>query len=89
MMTRWLEFLETVATSKLALAVALLVIVCQLVAVGAVASEQVHQGQQRELARKDQRLAEQRCLEMQTQRQETVAGCPHRIAHRIVYVAYR
>jgi hypothetical protein len=67
------------------LALALLVIFCQLVAVAAVASEQVHQGQQRELARKDRRLAEMRCLEMQTQHRGTVPGCPQ----RIIYVAHR
>jgi hypothetical protein len=85
MMARWLEFLETLSTSRIALAVALLVIVCQLVAVGAVASEQVYQGQQRELARKDRRLAEMRCLELQTQHHGAVPGCPH----RTIYVAHR
>lgn len=81
MMTRWLEFLESITTSRLALAVALLVIVGQLVAVGAVASEQVHKGQQRELAQHDQRMASLRCVE--STRDD--ANCPR----RIIYVAHR
>lgn len=81
MMTRWLEFLESLTTSHLAWVVAVLVIVGQLVAVGAVASEQVQKGQQRELALLDQRQASLRCIE--STRDDV--HCPR----RIIYVAHR
>jgi hypothetical protein len=81
MMTRWLEFLESITTSRLALVVALMVIVGQLVAVGAVASEQVQKGHQRELALIDQRQQSLRCVE--SSRDDV--NCPR----RVIYVAHR
>jgi hypothetical protein len=92
MMQKWLEYLDAAPASWLALVVGLLVIACQLVAVGAVAGEQVAKGQQRELERKDQRLAQWRC--QATRNQPAHHACPKKgekieTIEKSVYAVYR
>jgi hypothetical protein len=91
MLGNWLERLETLATSWIGLAVVALVVVCQLLAVGAVASEQVHRSQARQETRQLERQVALRCWEgygvsRGDRRPAAQQGCPQ---PRVIYVAHR
>lgn len=97
MLGDWLERLERVATSWIGLGVVFLVVVCQLLAVGAVASEQVVRSQLRAEALQKERQQQQLQLPAPQHRQAALRCAAARapVANpdcaplRLVQVAYR
>lgn len=87
----WLERLERLATTWIGLAVVGLVVLCQLLAVGAVAREQVARSQARDASRQHERQVALRCWEgFGAARTLGTPVAPTGCAQpRVIYVAHR
>lgn len=91
MLGTWLERLEALATTWIGLAVVMLIVLCQLLAVGAVALEQVNRSQARDHTRQTERQVALRCWEgYGVARTLASPVAPEGCAQpRVIYVAHR